>query len=623
MDGENLINSNSNSINFSEIAQNEKIDSQIIAKNKIEEIKIKEKQDLINPMLKAMENENYFSNNLNKNLFNNNNTNLYNYPHNSNIQEMHLMNNLNKFYNPFHNENNQNASHFQNNSSLSQISINSSSSFHDGITNINYISTPISQNSLEPIEPLIKHSNSENIQFNFRGDPELYNYNNNNSINKGEVSMISNGISSKSIKRYNPSKIKEEQEKYDKNKKSSIIEMHGKKLMNYYEYAPKEKENNIMTLLKNMNYFGEIMKNEIINEKNLNNYITTEKAMILGNDTKNQEYKNEFFVLACLSNALSFQGCKVLIEKVNPTNDEKIKELNTTIQFLANGMYNLKKYTFYFDLGEEKIIIILNNMTERINFNSILKNKLKQLFNLQENDIILTNPRFAPNYSINAIIRQSKFNELPNEDLFKILKNDPYLNKIINIQKNILLSGCKLNPYMLDSRGNNKDGGWGYNEIRGGAPYYPPNGWVGYGLRVADRYDNGDNSWLDYNHSEGEWSVAYHGIGGGLKGNQLFNTKTSHIVNNLLPGINQQFKNNMDLFNLGKKVGEGIIVTPKPTVMEEYCGIFDCYGKRYKIGFMTRVMPKKIRFPDGQDDFWVINGTDNEVRPYRILIKEL
>ena len=147
-----------------------------------------------------------------------------------------------------------------------------------------------------------------------------------------------------------------------------------------------------------------------------------------------------------------------------------------------------------------------------------------QVFNLKENDLILTNPLFALYYSINAIIKQAKFNELSNDDLFKWLKKDPDLYNINKIQKNILLSGCKLNPYMLDSRGNNKDGGWGYNEIRGGASYYPPNGWVGYGLRVGDRYDNGDNSWLDYNHSKGEWSVAYHGIGGGLKENQLFNS---------------------------------------------------------------------------------------------------
>ena len=617
MNGENLIYYNGNRINFSEIAERDKIiNSQFKAKNKTEEIKyLKEKQELINPMLEAMKNGNNFPNdNLNPNIFQNNIMKNPQFSNNQSMDSRIISNNSKLFYNQKQNENNQNSLHFQNNPSQSQISISSSGSFHDGITNINYISSPINQNSLEPVDPLIKHAKYGEIEYN--------NYNNNNLLNKSKVSAYSNYISSENIN-YNLSKIKEEQEKYDKNKKSDVIEIHGKKLMNYYEYAPKDKEKNIINLLKNINYFGEIMNNEIQNEKNSNKYITIEDAMILGNNSKNQEYKNEFFVLACLSNALSFQGCKVLIEKDNPKNEEKIKELNTTIQFLANGMYNLKKYTFYFDLGEEKINKVLNDMNERINFNVKLKNKIRQLFNLQENDIILTNPRFSSYYSINAIIKQSKFNELPNDDLFKILKSDPNFNKINNIQKNILLSGCKLNPYMLDSRGNNKDGGWGYNEIRGGAPYYPPNGWVGYGLRVADKYDNGDNSWLDYDHSQGEWSVAYHGIGGGLKGSQLFNSRTSLIVNNLLPGINQQFKDDIDLFNLGKKVGEGIVVTPKPTIMEEYCGIFDCYGKRYKIGFMTRVMPKKIRCPDGQDDFWVINGTDNEIRPYRILIKEL
>ena len=37
---------------------------------------------------------------------------------------------------------------------------------------------------------------------------------------------------------------------------------------------------------------------------------------------------------------------------------------------------------------------------------------------------------------------------------------------------------------------------------------------------------------------------------------------------------------------------------------------------------MTRVRPDRIRSPEEEKDYWVINGTDNEVRPYRILIKE-
>ena len=220
----------------------------------------------------------------------------------------------------------------------------------------------------------------------------------------------------------------------------------------------------------------------------------------------------------------------------------------------------------------------------------------------------MTNPRYGP-YSITAIIKQPIFKEYSKEDLLEKIINDPdYNNELLYlyIKKNILLSGCKLNQYMLEPRANNQRGGWGDNEIRGGKPYYPPHGWVGYGLNVADRFDNGDNAWLDYNHSKGEWSVAYIGIGEGLNEN-----------------AKNDFKNHNDTFHIGQKVGEGVIITPKPKIMEKNCSIFDCCGIKYKIGFMTRVKPDKIRCPEGQDDYWIINGTDNEIRPYRILIKEL
>ena len=317
------------------------------------------------------------------------------------------------------------------------------------------------------------------------------------------------------------------------------------------------------------------------------------------------------------------------IQKIKK-NKDKINELNTTVQFLASGMYNFIKFVFYFNFGEEKNYHLIIDLNQQNSLGNKLKLKLLHLFYLRENDIIITNPNISftrnnPNdclYSVTSIIKQSKFNELPIKQLLQILNSEPeFYNKIVDIKKKILLSGCKLNTYMLDSRGNNKDGGWGFNEIRGGTPYYPPNGWVGYGLRIADRYDNGDNSWIDYNHSKGEWSVAYHGIGSGLQGTQISNSGL--IMNNLIQGINQKFKNAKDLFNLNQKVGEGIIITPKPEIMEHSCGIFNCNGKHYKIGFMCRVMPKKIRCPEGQDNYWIIQGTDNEIRPYRILIKEL
>ena len=49
-------------------------------------------------------------------------------------------------------------------------------------------------------------------------------------------------------------------------------------------------------------------------------------------------------------------------------------------------------------------------------------------------------------------------------------------------------------------------------------------------------------------------------------------------------------------------------------------------GKKYVIALMVRVKPDKIRCPNGDDnlnDIWVLNSSNDEVRPYRILFKEI
>ena len=516
------------------------------------------------------------------------------------------------------------------------------------INSQNYISS-ISNNNMinsmcsDPLSSQINNSNT-NLVNSFYSNPfsltkiptnsTMLTYVNDSLIktsNSGEIIVnpnINQYYSKSSLPISTNKKIQNEQEKRDAMNKSLIIERHSIELSNYYEYPQEEKDNHIIQLLKDINYFGEISKKEIQKDKDIkkNKYISIEEAFQTNKDKIDDNgYKNELCVLALLGKALQSQGCSVLIEKNYPENLEQNKEINTAIQFLANGMYNFIKYIFYFDLGEEISNKLLSDLNARYNFNFHLRIKLIQIFNLKENDIIMTNIRFYP-YSITAIIKKDKFNQCSPDDLFQYLINDIKFNSIKLVEKSILLSGCKLNPYMLDKRGNNKDGGWGINEMRGGAPYYPPNGWVGYGIRIVDRFDNGDNSWIAYNNSNGEWSVAYHGIGNGRLGTHLNSKKIQANIFNgniSIPGIKNQFKDYKDLFHLGQKVGEGIIVTPKPEIMEQNCDIFDCFGKKYKIGFMTRVMPKTIRCAEKQDDYWVINGTDNEIRPYRILIKEL
>ncbi|CAF3664338.1 unnamed protein product [Rotaria sp. Silwood1] len=65
----------------------------------------------------------------------------------------------------------------------------------------------------------------------------------------------------------------------------------------------------------------------------------------------------------------------------------------------------------------------------------------------------------------------------------------------------------------LDSR-YNRDYPDAQEEMRGGRPYYFPQGWYRHALKVDDKYSN-DHVWLGMSNSPGEWSVAYHGTAAG------------------------------------------------------------------------------------------------------------
>ena len=61
-----------------------------------------------------------------------------------------------------------------------------------------------------------------------------------------------------------------------------------------------------------------------------------------------------------------------------------------------------------------------------------------------------------------------------------------------------------------------------------------------------------------------------------------------------------------------------------PDVMESYASTHSTTkinGKDFQMGFMMRVKPDKIRISESNPTYWVLNGTTDEMRPYRIMIK--
>jgi hypothetical protein len=128
-------------------------------------------------------------------------------------------------------------------------------------------------------------------------------------------------------------------------------------------------------------------------------------------------------------------------------------------------------------------------------------------------------------------------------------------------------------------------------------------------------------------NQEGEWVVAYHGLGRAMDPGQVNEVMGKIASMGFKMGGNQRHKDCDDFYHSRKKVGEGIYVTLYIRVAEEYAGFANINGKKYKIIIMVRINPKARRHCNTCEEsrnykYWVVNPTVDEIRPYRILYKK-
>ena len=187
-------------------------------------------------------------------------------------------------------------------------------------------------------------------------------------------------------------------------------------------------------------------------------------------------------------------------------------------------------------------------------------------------------------------------------ELLKLFKTYKELNLFSNVTKLPLIESIRLHSYMLDNRGdvfNSK--AWKLNEKRGGEQYIPPIGWMKFGIRVYDRYDN-NNDWLS--NSINGWCNGYSKLHGA----------TNKDIN---------FENVDDVKNPGKKIGKGVNFYWDPKIMEKNTETISIKNSKFKIGFMIRAKPDKIRCPKTNKDILVVDGISDDTRPYGILLKKI
>ena len=411
-----------------------------------------------------------------------------------------------------------------------------------------------------------------------------------------------------------------------KSRKNDIIFVENNENLNLIEKAGKlknlsneeiKREKNKVQLMEDMNKLGTITKEQILKEKESNpeKFYSTEEII------QQKENNNDLFALGVFSKALENQGLVTAIEKDLNEKPDNIKSAETSLQFLINGMSNKIKYDLHFDFGKEKNNCLLSDENERKVFHDKLRKKLSMEFNIKEEDIIITFPRKG-SYTVTVIFKSKDFLLDKNDLLKKFQKEKNELGKLKDIESGIILGGCYLRREMLDSRGNNKDGGWAPDgEKRGGELYITPKGWIGYGLKVLDVYS--DNNWIGMKNGPGEWCVAYHGVAHGQDSKQVSKVVGFIVKGGFKPSVWGKATDDPDLRHPGKKCGLGVYCSPDISYAEGYAGITELNNEKYKCALMLRVNPEKIRQSSSYPKEYILEPDQNEIRPYRILLKKI
>ena len=380
-------------------------------------------------------------------------------------------------------------------------------------------------------------------------------------------------------------------------------------------------------LNKNESIQGEILSgfNDYVDNYNSNN---NSRDIISNNNTNNNNTKKikiDSFEIFEMNKNINNSNNNILKDKIidshinkyefsvdnffysddDITDVEEINKKNVTNEFSNN----CNQFYYIISLITKGKNISIN----KDNIKLLFFNNLKEKLNIKENNIFLSFDNYK-NF-IESYIKTKEFSD----SYINIIKRDyPDFNKLLEY-KMIYEDIKKINKSYFDYNGNTISPNSSFNNLRGKEEYDPPYGWFGIGLNISKYGNNKD--WIENKTNTSKWAIAYHGVGQFLS-NDKVKAKIIDIIskNSLVPTKKQKYKDSKDKRNPGKKIGEGIYLTPKIKMAENFAGIININNKKYKVLLMARVLIEKIREPE-ELEYWILNK--DEIRFYRILVKEI
>jgi len=405
-----------------------------------------------------------------------------------------------------------------------------------------------------------------------------------------EISKIRKEIK-ETLENYEKMKLEKEKEIEYLNieilkKKSELISIKG--LEAQIENISKESLS-YEDIIKDVCFYGIFIKNEIYKFKSNEDKLEDDSETIKNNHN-----------LEILLDMLRTKG-------INDELKENYKDKNLPyfiFEYLILDNFIGDKSSFKFSLSKHKCEQIKTVLKEQIKFSDYIKTLMNSNFKIPKEKIIINNFRGEQNEMMCDIY----FTNNKIEDCHTQFINNIY--KLIEVKENFIKKEFfQFNKNFkdeFDETLDNMDGGWGEeNKIIGGKEYDPPKGYIGIGLNV-NKFGN-DKTWLGTCNAEGEWPIAYHGVGGRL----IYNKARSIIKNNLIAGDGNHF-------------GDGVYFGREIRVADEYARHSQDSNKYYVV-FMCRVNPKKLKIVRKIPEYWLLpgNGNGDFIRPYRILVKEI
>ena len=150
-----------------------------------------------------------------------------------------------------------------------------------------------------------------------------------------------------------------------------------------------------------------------------------------------------------------------------------------------------------------------------------------------------------------------------------------------------------------------------------------PSNWGNLPINVLGKYDDGSNLWLENNNEE--WEKSFHGTGRHCKTDEEIKEMIDSIITfGFKSGNKNVHANCNDIFHPGNKIGYGVYVSPNIDTAKKYAGTIIIKGNKYLTLFLVKVRKNAIRKCNcpNASDYWVLRGTNQEIRPVSVLLSE-